>query len=137
MKKEKLKQNLVFLAMLIFTIRNQLNSLKVYYRFSRRVRERLKQTTMMTIPFRLMMNFLMRVIVLENKTRNQLIVKDDVSSLADESKKFASFLTIACKFNYTCVYIFTLSIQKNQFGERFFPKLTFSIFFQLASPKLP
>ena len=31
---------------------------------------------------------------------------DDVSGLADKSKKFASFLTVARKFNYTCVYIF-------------------------------
>ena len=31
---------------------------------------------------------------------------DDVSGLADESKKIASFLAAAHKFNYTCVYIF-------------------------------
>ena len=31
---------------------------------------------------------------------------DDVSGSADESKKFASFLTVARKFNYSCVYIF-------------------------------
>ena len=30
----------------------------------------------------------------------------DVSGLADECKKFASFLTVARKFNYSCVYIF-------------------------------
>ena len=42
----------------------------------------------------------------EKTTREQLIVMDNVSGLADESKKFASFLTIARKFNYTCVYIF-------------------------------
>ena len=39
-------------------------------------------------------------------TRNQLIVMDEVSGIADESKKFASFLTVACKVNYTYVYIF-------------------------------
>ena len=42
----------------------------------------------------------------EKTNRDRLIVMDDVSGLADESKKFASFLTVACKFNYTCVYIF-------------------------------
>ena len=42
----------------------------------------------------------------EKTTRDQLIVMDDVSGLADESKKFASFPTVACKFNYTCAYIF-------------------------------
>ena len=31
---------------------------------------------------------------------------DDVSGLADKSKKIASFLTVARKSNYTCVYIF-------------------------------
>ena len=35
-----------------------------------------------------------------------LIVIDDVIDLADESKKFASSLTVARKFNYSCVYIF-------------------------------
>ena len=31
---------------------------------------------------------------------------DDASGLADESKKFGSFLIVARKFNYMCVYIF-------------------------------
>ena len=31
---------------------------------------------------------------------------DDVSGLADESKKFAAFLTVTRKYNYNCVYIF-------------------------------
>ena len=35
----------------------------------------------------------------EKTTRDQLIVMDNVSGLADKSKKFATFLTIACKFN--------------------------------------
>ena len=42
----------------------------------------------------------------EKTTRNQLNITENVSGLADKSKKFASFLTIARKFNYTCVYIF-------------------------------
>ena len=42
----------------------------------------------------------------EKTTCNQLIVMDNVSGLADESKKFASFLIVTCKFNYTYVYIF-------------------------------
>ena len=42
----------------------------------------------------------------EKTTCDYLFVMDDVSGLADESKKFASFVTIARKFNYTCVYIF-------------------------------
>ena len=31
---------------------------------------------------------------------------DDASGLADESKNFASFLTVARKYRYSCVYIF-------------------------------
>ena len=37
---------------------------------------------------------------------DKLIVIDDVSGLADESKKFARFLTFAHNFNCSCVYIF-------------------------------
>ena len=37
---------------------------------------------------------------------DRLIVMDDVSDLTDASKKFSSFLTVAWKFNYNCVYIF-------------------------------
>ena len=62
---------------------------------------------MMTIPLHPRMNFFNESDGFGEKTTcDQLIVKDDVSGLADESKKFASFLTIARKFNYTCIYIF-------------------------------
>ena len=37
---------------------------------------------------------------------DRLIIMDDVSGLADESKKFAAFLTVTIKYNYNCVYIF-------------------------------
>ena len=42
----------------------------------------------------------------ENKKRDRLIVMDDVSGLTDTSQKFTSFLTVARKFRYHCVYIF-------------------------------
>ena len=42
----------------------------------------------------------------ENINRDRLIVFDDVSGLADKSNKFASFLTVARKYKYNCVYIF-------------------------------
>ena len=38
-----------------------------------------------------------------------MIVIDDVSGLADESKKFARFLTFARNFNCSCVYIFHMN----------------------------
>ena len=42
----------------------------------------------------------------EKSIRDRLIVFDDVSGLADTSKKFVSFLTVARKYGYNCVYIF-------------------------------
>ena len=42
----------------------------------------------------------------EKSNRDRLIVIDDGSGSADESKKFASFLTVARKYSYNCVYIF-------------------------------
>ena len=38
--------------------------------------------------------------------RERLIIIDDVSGLADESKKFSAFSKITRKYNYNCVYIF-------------------------------
>ena len=40
----------------------------------------------------------------EKSTRDKLVF-DDVSGLADTSKKFVSFLTVARKYNYNCLYI--------------------------------
>ena len=42
----------------------------------------------------------------EKSNRDRLIVLDDVSGLADKSKKFASSLTVARKYGYSCVYKF-------------------------------
>ena len=42
----------------------------------------------------------------EKLEHDKLIVLDDVSGLADNSKKFVSFLTVARKYSYNCVYIF-------------------------------
>ena len=42
----------------------------------------------------------------EKSYRNRLVVMDDVSGLAGTSSKFASFLTIARKLKYHCLYIF-------------------------------
>ena len=42
----------------------------------------------------------------EKIIRDRLIVFDDVSGLADNSNKFANFLTVARKYKYNCVYIF-------------------------------
>ena len=42
----------------------------------------------------------------EKKKRRRLIIADNVSGLADNSVKFADFLTVARKFGYHCLYIF-------------------------------
>ena len=42
----------------------------------------------------------------ENKMMDRLIVMDDVSGVADISRKFATFLTVSRKFAYHCVYVF-------------------------------
>ena len=42
----------------------------------------------------------------EKPVRDRLIVFDDVSGLANDSKKFVSFLTVARKYSCNCVYIF-------------------------------
>ena len=39
----------------------------------------------------------------EKLVRDRLIVFDDVSGLADDSKKFVSFLTVPQKYSYNCV----------------------------------
>ena len=42
----------------------------------------------------------------EKIDRDRLIVFEDVSGLADNSDKFASFLTVSRKYKYNCIYIF-------------------------------
>ena len=42
----------------------------------------------------------------ENKMMDRLIVMDDVSGVADISRKFATFLTVSRKFGCHCVYVF-------------------------------
>ena len=42
----------------------------------------------------------------ENDKLDRLIVMDNVSGLADRSTEFSSFLTVNCKYGYSCVYIF-------------------------------
>ena len=54
----------------------------------------------------------------EKKKMNRLIVLDDVSGVADVSKKFANFLTVSRKFGYNCVYVFHLIIPSNQIWQK-------------------
>ena len=65
----------------------------------------------------------------EKTTCDTLIAMDDVSGLTEESKNFASFLTVAQKYKYSCVYIFhTIVFQKRQFEDQSYLKQTLIIF---------
>ena len=54
----------------------------------------------------------------ENKKLDQLIIMDDVSGVADTSKKFANFLTVSVKFGYNCVYVFHVIVPASQIWQK-------------------
>ena len=68
----------------------------------------------------------------ENKKLDRLIIMDDVSGVADISKKFANFLTVSRKFGYNCVYVFHVINPSSQIGQKLFLKPTFLIIFRQA-----
>ena len=43
---------------------------------------------------------------------------DDVSGVADVSKKFANFLTVSRKFGYNCVYVFHVIVTASQIWQK-------------------
>ena len=54
----------------------------------------------------------------KNKKMDHLIVMDDVSGVADISKKFAIFLTVSRKFGYHCVYVFHVISPSTQIWQK-------------------
>ena len=54
----------------------------------------------------------------KNKKLDQLIVMDDVSGVADVSKKFSNFLTVSRKFGYSCVYVFHVIVPASQIWQK-------------------
>ena len=54
----------------------------------------------------------------EIRKMDRLIVLDDVSGVADLSKKFANFLTVSRKYGYTVVYVFHIIIPSNQIWQK-------------------
>ena len=54
----------------------------------------------------------------ENKKMDRLIIMDDVSGVADVSKKFANFLTVSRKFGYNCVYVFHVIVPASQIWQK-------------------
>ena len=54
----------------------------------------------------------------ENKKLDWLIIMDDVSGVADTSKKFANFLTVSRKFGNNCVYLFHVIVPASQIWQK-------------------
>ena len=54
----------------------------------------------------------------EEKTMNRLIILDDVSGIADISKKFANFLTVSRKYGYNVVYVFHVISHTSQIWQK-------------------
>ena len=50
----------------------------------------------------------------KSKKLDRLIIMDDVSGVADVSKKIAKFLTVSRKFGYNCVYVFHVIVPTSQ-----------------------
>ena len=54
----------------------------------------------------------------ENRKLDRLIIMDDVSGVADVSKKFANFLTVSRKFGYNCIYVFHVIVPASQIWQK-------------------
>ena len=54
----------------------------------------------------------------KNKKLDQLIIMDDVSGVADISKKFANFLTVSRTFGNSCVYVFHVIVPASQICQK-------------------
>ena len=53
-----------------------------------------------------------------NRKLDRFIIMNDVSSVADVSKKFANFLTVSKKFGYNCVYVFHVIVPASQIWQK-------------------
>ena len=49
---------------------------------------------------------------------DRLFIMDDVSGVADVSKKFSNFLTVSRKFGYNCVYVFHVIVPASQIWQK-------------------
>ena len=54
----------------------------------------------------------------ENKKLPRLTIMDDVSGVADTSKKFANVLTVSRKFGHNCVYVFHVIVPASQIWKK-------------------
>ena len=70
----------------------------------------------------------------ENKKMDRLIIMDDVSGVADVSKKFANFLTVSRKFGYNCVYVFHVIVPASQIWQKIISQTNFANIFPASVP---
>ena len=68
----------------------------------------------------------------ENKKLDRLIIMDDVSGVADVSKKFANFLTVSRKFGYNCVYVFHVIVPASHIWQKIISQTSIFDIFLLA-----
>ena len=66
---------------------------------------------------------------MKTKKTDRLIIVDDVSGVADVSKKIANFLIVSRKFGYNCVYVFHVIVPASQIWQKIISQTnTFNIF---------
>ena len=68
----------------------------------------------------------------KNTKLDRLIGMDDVSGVADISKKFSNFLTVSRKFGYNCVYVFHVIVPVSQMWQKIISQLIYLTFSQLV-----
>ena len=70
----------------------------------------------------------------EKYSMDSRIVIDDVSGIADTSKKFAEFLTVCRKYRYQCIYVFRIITPEIQIWKKIISQTNFFNIFPLRVP---
>ena len=70
---------------------------------------------------------------MKTKKTDRLIIVDDVSGVADVSKKIANFLIVSRKFGYNCVYVFHVIVPASQIWQKIISQTNIFNFFLLVS----
>ena len=68
----------------------------------------------------------------ENKKLDWFIIMDDVSGVAEVSKKFANVLTVSRKFGYNCVYVFHVIVPASHIWQKIISQTSIFDIFLLA-----
>ena len=71
----------------------------------------------------------------KNKKMDLLIVLNNVSGVADISKKFANFLTVSRKFGYHCVYVFHVIAPGTQIWQKIISQTNIFNIFPASVPQ--